>query len=327
MRFRHLSAIRLLALCLLPLTGAHQATAAEASPAPVRLIVGFAPGGAADTVARLYAEALAQQGVNVIVDNRPGASMRISLEAARRAEPDGTTLLFGASPVFTIFPFTYKNLGYDPMKAFEPVAQLVDIPTSLVTGADQPYNTLTEYVAWAKKHPDQATLGLATQGSSGHLGALALGRDIGVTFTPVAYKGGSPMLVDVAANRTSIGWDATASMVPLYKSGKIKMLAMSGAKRLAQLPEVPTALEQGFNQFENATSFYAVYAPAGTPAPVVRKLEHAFIDAAQNQELVRKITEAGAVIAPATGEQVTRRIRSEQTFWEPIVAQSGISFE
>jgi tripartite-type tricarboxylate transporter receptor subunit TctC len=294
----------------------------------IKLVVGFAPGGAADLTARTFAEQLSKEGVKeIIVENRPGASSRIANTYVQRAAPDGLTLLLATSPSFTIYPHTYKNLGYDGDKDFRPIALLVDIPTAIVTGADQPYSNMNEYVAWAQQHPGKATLGLAAQGSSGQLGAIALGKAIGVEFAPVVYKGASPMLLDVVSSRVSMGWDAAASMVPLYQGGKIKFLGLSGSERLASLPGVPTAKEQGFPQFEAATSFYAVFAPAGLPDKTAAALEHAFLKAARDPGLVKKLQDNGLIVKPMDHAQLATRVRTERAYWGPIARESGIAFE
>ncbi len=294
----------------------------------IKIVVGFAPGGAADLTARVFAEQLSREGVKeVIVDNRPGASTRIANSYVQRAAPDGLTLLLATSPAFTIYPYTYKNLGYDGEKDFRPIALLVNIPTAIVTGVDQPYNNMQEYVAWARQHPHDATIGLAAQGSSGQLGSIALGKAIGVDFAPVIYKGASPMLVDVLSSRVSMGWDAAASMVPLYQGGKIKFLGLSGSERLPSLPDVPTIKEQGYPQFEAATSFYAIFAPAGLPDKTAAALEKVFLKAAQDPALVKKLQENGLVVKPMDHAQLAERVRKERAFWEPLVKQSGIQFE
>jgi tripartite-type tricarboxylate transporter receptor subunit TctC len=294
----------------------------------IKIVVGFAPGGAADLTARTFAQQLSKEGVKeVIVDNRPGASTRIANSYVQRAAPDGLTLLLATSPAFTIYPHTYKNLGYDGDKDFRPIALLVDIPTAIVTGIDQPYSNMKEYVAWAKQHPGNATIGLAAQGSSGQLGAIALGKAIGVDFAPVVYKGASPMLVDVVSSRVSMGWDAAASMMPLYQGGKIKFLGLSGSERLASLPNVPTAKEQGYPQFEAATSFYAIFAPAGLPDRTAAALERVFLQAAKDPGLVKTLQENGLVVKPMDHAQLARRVRTERDFWAPIAKQSGIQFE
>jgi len=307
--------------------------AAHAQPKPPipgvpTITVGFAPGGAADTTARIYAEELRKQGFEkVLVDNKPGASGRIALNAVKAAQPDGLTMYLGGSPLFTIFPLTYQNLNYDADKDLRPVAVLVEIPTAIVAGASAPYDTLGQYVEWAKRQGAPTTLGVASLGSSGHLGALALNKSQGLKIEPVAYRGASPMLVDVASGQVSIGWDAVASMMPLYQSKKIKFLGVSGTRRLEALPDVPTIDEQGFPEYRAATSWYGIFVPAKTPDDVVAALEKAFLKASENPELRKRLLDSGLVVAPTPAGEVARRIVQEREQWEPTVAASGIKMD
>ncbi|MBV7484799.1 tripartite tricarboxylate transporter substrate binding protein [Bordetella sp. BOR01] len=305
--------------------------AAQAQP-PIEgvptITVGFAPGGAADTTARIYAEELRKQGFEkVLVDNRPGASGRIALNAVKAAQPDGLTMYLGGSPLFTIFPLTYQNLNYDADKDLRPVAVLVEIPTAVVAGAAAPYDSMADYVKWARQRGAPTTLGVASLGSSGHLGALALNKSQNLNIEPVAYRGAAPMLVDVASEQVSIGWDAVASMMPLYQSKKIKFLGVSGTKRLEALPDVPTIDEQGFPEYRAATSWYGIFVPAKTPDSVVAALEQAFLKASENPELRKRLLDSGLVVAPAPAGEVARRIVQERKQWEPTVAASGIKMD
>jgi len=316
-------AVAAFAACLLP--------AAQAQLPPglaggnLRIVVGYAAGGAADTVARLYAEQLKDAGFgSIVVDNKPGASARLAWDTVKKAKPDGLTLYLAPSPLLTILPLTYKTPGYDADKDLVPVALLVEIPTAVVTGAGQPYSSMKQYVEWAKKNPSKATLGLATIGSSGHLGAFALAKAQGFELTPVAYRGASPMLIDVVGGELSMGWDAAASMMPLYKGGKIKFLGISGDRRLPALPDVPTAKEQGFGEFVAATSWYAVYAPAGTPAAVLSALERGFLAAAAKPELARSLEAAGLGAHAEGRAELAQRAQRERRNWEPIVKAAGI---
>lgn len=292
------------------------------------ITVGFAPGGAADTTARLYAEELRKQGFDkVLVDNKPGASGRIALNAVKTAAPDGLTMYLGGSPLFTIFPLTYQQLNYDADKDLRPVAALVEIPTAVVASSSAPYDDMTEYVKWAKQQQQPTTLGVATLGSSGHLGALALNESQNLKIEPIAYRGASPMLVDVASGEVSIGWDAVASMMPLYQSQKIKFLGVSGTKRLAALPDVATIDEQGFPEYRSATSWYGIFVPADTPDDVVATLEHAFIKASESPELRQRLLDNGLVVTPMPAEQVSRRIVQEREALRPTVEASGLKMD
>lgn len=289
-----------------------------------RIIVGYAPGGAADNLARIYAEQLHRDGLGtVIVENRPGASARLALDYVKRSKPDGRTIFIGPSPLFTIFPLTYRKLGYDPDKDLAPVAVLTDVPTAISAGVQQPYKNLKEYMAWAKANPSRANMGLATLGSAGHLGAVALSKGSGVQITPVAYRGASPMLVDVVSGQVSIGWDAVASQMGLYKGGKLQFLAVGGTQRIKSLPEVPTAHEQGYSQFDYATSWYGAFVPGTTPPDVQRRLEKAFITASQNADSAAKLEALGLEVVARPGKDAQDRMLRERAAWKPVVEASG----
>jgi tripartite-type tricarboxylate transporter receptor subunit TctC len=304
-----------------------QAEKAQAAlPSPLTLVVGYAPGGAADTAARAYAEQLRKDGAGtVIVENRAGASGRIGLNYVKDSKPDGRTMYLVPSPLLTIFPLTYKAPGYDAEKDLRAVATLVDIPTAIATGASQPFDGMKGYIEWAKKDPSSVTsLGVATLGSSGHLGILALNESQGMKIEPLAYRGASPMLIDVSSGIVSIGWDAVASMMPLYQAGKIKFLGVSGTKRLDALPEVKTLAEQGFPEFKAATSFYGIVVPAATPDNTVAALEAAFLKASEAPELRKQLAAKGLIVAPAKGADMAQRTRDELAFWRPVVERTGI---
>lgn len=317
-----------LVCCLVPLS-AHAQASAPTLPDPLTLVVGYAPGGAADTTARAYAEQLRKDGVaTVIVDNRPGASGRVGLNHVKDAKPDGSTMYLVPSPLLTIFPLTYKDPGYDADKDLRAVATLVDIPTAIAAGVGQPYSDLKEYVEWAKRNPDRpASLGVATLGSSGHLGILAVNAAHNMEIEPVAYRGASPMLVDVASGEVSIGWDAVASMIPLHQAGKIKFLGVSGTERLATLPDVTPLAEQGFPAFKAATSFYGIVVPAATPDATVAALESVFLKASESPGLREQLAARGLLMAPAGGEEMVRRTHEERELWKPVVEGSGIKMD
>lgn len=314
------------AACLLASIAAMPAMAADDNP--MHIIVGYAPGGAADSLARLYAEQLRQDGHGtVIVENRPGASARLALDYVKRSKPDGKTIFIGPSPLFTIFPLTYKKLGYDADKDLVPAAVLTDVPTVVAAGVQQPYKTMKDYLAWAKQNPDKASLGLATIGSAGHLGTVALGKATGIAITPAAYRGASPMLVDVISGNVSIGWDAVASMMPLYKGGKLQFLGVSGTRRAKALPEVPTMKEQGISQYEYATSWYGAFVPAGTPPDVLAQVEKMFIAASGNAATAAKLEALGLEVVGKPGQDARRRIQVERAAWKPIVESTGFVAE
>jgi len=295
---------------------------------PIRIVVGFAPGGAADQVARAYADQLRQDGNGtVIVENKPGASARIALEFVKQSKPDGHTIFLGPSPLFTVFPLTYKKLSYDADKDLTPISVMTDIPTAVAAGASQPYSSMKEFVEWIRQNPAKANVGLATVGNTLQLGTFAVGKEVGIDIPPVAYKGASPMLVDVASGQVAIGADALASQMALYKAGKIKILGVSGSSRAKAAPEVPTMLEQGFPQYRYATSWYGAFVPAATPEGVRQKLETMFTRASSSPDLVQKLAASGLEVVGGPGSLATQRIKDERTYWAPIVKASGLSLE
>lgn len=314
------------AMACVAMTFPAYAQKAGALPQSMTLVVGYAPGGAADTVARAYAEQLRKDGAGtVIVENRPGASGRIGLNHVKDSKADGSTMYLVPSPLLTIFPLTYKAPGYNAETDLRAVATLVDIPTAIVTGASQPFDGMKDYVEWAKKNPAAVTsLGVATLGSSGHLGILAVNENHNMKIEPVAYRGASPMLIDVSSGVVSIGWDAVASMMPLYQAKKIKFLGVSGTSRLDALPEVRTLAEQGFPEFKAATSFYGIVVPAKTPENTVKVLEDAFLKASEAPALREQLAAKGLVMAPAKGQDMAKRARDELASWRPVVERTGI---
>jgi tripartite-type tricarboxylate transporter receptor subunit TctC len=325
--FRRTLVVRLAraaAFASLAIATASGALAADNEGTPIRIVVGYAPGGAADNLARIYAEQLRLDGLGtVIVENRPGASARLALDHVKRSQPDGKTIFIGPSPLFTIFPLTYKNPGYDADRDLIPAALLTDVPTSIAAGADRPYKNMKQYVEWARQNPEQASIGLATLGSAGHLGAVALSKDLGFEIVPAAYRGAAPMLVDVVNGSVSMGWDAVASMMQLYKSNRIQLLGVSGSRRAKALPEVPTLKEQGFDQFEYATSWYGAFLPGGTPPEVLARVERAFIAASRNPDSAAKLEALGLEVVGATGAEATQRMQREREAWRPLVEASG----
>ena len=313
------------------LAGALAALALACGPAAqaqegdfTRIVVGFAPGGAADSLARIYAEQLRQDGLgNVLVENKPGASSRLALDYVKKAPADGKTVFIGPSPMFTIFPLTYKKLSYDPDKDLVPVALLTDVPTVIATAVNAPYKTMDQYVQWLKQHPAQGSLGLASIGSAGHLGAFALSKELGLSVTPTPYRGATPMLVDVVSGNVSMGWDAVASMMPLYRGNKLHFLGVSGTRRIKALPEVPTAFEQGYKQFEYATSWYGAYVSGATPEPGRARLQEAFIKASRNPATAARLEDLGLEVVGKSGAEARERMLKERAAWSPIVKASG----
>jgi tripartite-type tricarboxylate transporter receptor subunit TctC len=301
---------------------------AAAPAGPLRLVVGFAPGGALDMLARAMAEQLRAGGEEqILIENKPGASSRISIDYVRTAAPNGRTVLLSSNAPLVIFPMTYRSLNYDLDRDFIAVAHLAEVPTVVSAGADRPYRSLQDYIAWARAHPSEANVGLTSLGGTLHFAVLGMGRESGLPLTPIPYKGGAPLVTDLVGGQVSLSTDALASQLELHRSGRLRILAVSGLTRNAALPDVPTLHEAGFKAFDHANAAYGAYVPAGTPPDVVRKLEAALIAAMRTPQVKEALGRAGLGATGLPGKDLHRLLDEERRFWRPIVQASGFRAE
>lgn len=329
---KHVPAVlsRLILACAVLLTAAPQAwgQAVPTSGTPTRIVIGFPPGGALDQLARVLAEQLrASTGQTVLVDNRPGASTRVAIESVKQAAPDGRTILIASTAPFVIFPMTYRRLGYDVDKDFMPLAHLVNVPTMVSTGANQPYRTLQQYVAWLRNHPDQNSVGVTALGGILHFALLQLGKNIGVPLKVVSYKGGSQLATDTIGGHVPIGADALSSQVELHRAGRLRILGVSGQRRFPALADVPSLKEAGVNAFDYANASYGAYVPAGTPRETVEALERALLAAVSKQEVQAQLLRLGLEPTGLAGTDLKKMLHAEREFWRPIVEASGFRNE
>ncbi|WP_454739929.1 tripartite tricarboxylate transporter substrate-binding protein [Cupriavidus necator] len=302
------------------------ATAATTAETPTRIVIGFAPGGALDIFARTLGEKLrVSLGTPVLVENRPGASARLALENVRRAAPDGKTVLISPAPPFTIFPLTYKRLPYDPDKDFVPVAYLADVPLVASASVNQPYRTMQEYLAWVKREPGKGGVGLVTLGGSIHFGVLSLSKAIGVPLLPTAYRGAVMMLTDEIGGTLPLGIDAVAGQMELYRAGKIRFLGVTGTRRSALLPDVPTLAEAGAPGFETASGWYSAFLPAGTPPATVARIEKAMLEAIKDPVVRDKMAALGMEMNGQSGAALRKLILDQRAQWRPVVEASGFT--
>lgn len=312
------------------LTGVHAQSMPPgvASTEPLKLVVGFPPGGALDTLARALADQLRKStGQTVLVENRPGASTRMAIDYVKRAAPDGNTVLLASSAPFVIFPMTYKNLNYDVERDFVPVAHLVEFPSVISTSASKPYKTVPQYVEWLRSHPAEGWVGITSLGGGLHFSILAMSKEIGVSLSPVPYKGGAPLATDLIGGQVPIGADGLASQLELHRGGRLRILAVSGTRRNKLLPDVPTVKEAGINGFDHATFSYSAYVPAGTPPAVTKRLELALVNAVKERQVSAQLMNIGLEPTGLDGERVRTELRAERLFWQPIVEASGFKSE
>jgi len=266
--------------------------AAQEYPArPVRMIVGFAPGGGNDILARLMAEQLQRRlGQPFIVENRPGASGAIAIGAVKRAEPDGYTLLVGPSSGMTVNPAIYNNLDYDPVADFAPISLVGDIPMILTVKADSSARAVADLVSQGKKSGKPLFSGSGA--NSFQLATGLFAQRVGLETEVVNYKGNSAVVAALLANEIDFALIDTAAVLPQIRSGRLKALAVTGAKRFTLLPDVPTVAESGAPGF--AMSFWSsLYAPAGTPPAIIEKLQTAVSVAVREPAVANRLLELG----------------------------------
>jgi tripartite-type tricarboxylate transporter receptor subunit TctC len=292
---------------------------------PIRLIVPFPPGGSTDILARTLAEKLAGSLAQpVVIDNRPGAGGSIGAEAAARAAPDGHTLMMGHLGTLAVNPAIYKNLPYDPVKSVAPVSLMAIVPSVLVVNPSLPVASAAELIAYARAHPGKLAYGSAGNGSTSHLTTEYFKLATGTDILHVPYKGIGPMLTDLVSGQLSMGLNGAPAVMPHVNAGRLRALAVSSLKRLHALPQVPTLDEAGVKGFE-ASGWYGIVAPAGTPRAVVTKLNAEIGRAMQTADLRARLDSEGALPAPGTPEEFAAFIQAEIARWEAVLKRAGVA--
>ena len=309
-------------LALVCMLAPFAASAAEYPTKPIRMLVGFAPGGGTDTTARAMAGKLSERlGQQVIIDNRPGAAGNIAAEITSQANPDGYTVLMGTIAALAINPSLYKKLPFDPLKDVIPVSRAVDSTNVLVLHPSVPAKTVKELIALAKTKSLNG--GSSGVGGAGHLALELFNLQAGTKMVHVPYKGGGPAMVDLLGGNIQLIFATAASAVPHIKSGKIRALAVTTAKRSGLVPELPTVAEAGLPGFE-ANNWYGVLVPAGTPRAIVNRLNKDVVAVLNLPDLKDFLFKQGLDAAPSTPEAFAAYIRSEKAQWEKVIKAAGL---
>lgn len=292
---------------------------------PVRMLVGFPPGSALDSAARVvsnkYSELLQQ---SVVVDNRPGAAGNIATELAARSRPDGYTLLFGANGALAINPALHRNIGFDSVKDFAPIGKVAETSNVLVVSPAFPASSVEQLIAIAKDKPLLG--GSSGSGSPGHLALAMFNSMAGTNITHVPYKGSNPALLDLMAGTIQVAFATTATAAPLIKTGRLKVLAVAAAKRSALFPGLPTISEAGLRGFE-VSGWYAVLAPANTPDNIVRHLNAELLKLLAMPDVKQNLVSLGLEVTPSTPEAFTPFLKSEMLKWGNAVKISGAKID
>lgn len=292
---------------------------------PVTLVVGYAAGGATDIVARLVAKALTDElGQTIVVENKTGANSNIGAEIVSRAAPDGYTLYVG-SIANTINRTLYSKLNYDFVKDFKPIGLLATIPNILVVNPKLPVKTVPEYLAYAKANPGKLTCASSGSGSSIHLSCELFKMQTGTDILHVPYRGSGPAVADLLGGQVDSMFDNLPSSLPHVQAGKLRAIGVTSPQRLPAVPEVPTLAESGLPGFD-VESWFGLMAPAGTPQPVIERLNQALNKALADPALVASYKQSGfyAPQQPNTPETNARKIASEIDKWGAVVKRADI---
>jgi tripartite-type tricarboxylate transporter receptor subunit TctC len=311
-----------LALTLAP---CHRAVAQEWPDRPVTMIVPFPAGAAVDTLARAVANALSENlGKQFIVDNRAGAGGNLGGVAVARAAADGYTLLFGTPAPIALNKFIYKGLGYDSERDFTPVVLVAKSPLIITAKPDFSAKTFSDLIAYAKQNPGKVNVGHPGNGTLGHITSALIQQFAGVEMTNVPYRGSAPLMTDLLAGQIDVAMDFMPTYLPMVADGKIRALAVTTSQRATQLPDVPTVQQEGFSGFE-ATAWYAIVAPTGTPRDIVIKVNNA-VNAFLNSDKGRAVLEQNALQrVGGSPEDLKAFIAGELAKWGPVIAAAKIT--
>jgi tripartite-type tricarboxylate transporter receptor subunit TctC len=294
---------------------------------PVTMIVPFPAGGSTDMIARTMGNKMTEKlGQNFVVDNRPGATGAIGAGIAKRAAPDGYTLLVASIAVWAVNPFLQKNLGYDPVKDFDPLMVAVRAPNVLVTHPAIPTNTVADLVQYMKRNPDKVTFASSGAGSSDHLTAELFWQKTATKGVHVPYKGGAPAIVDLLGGHVDASFQNLNVVVNHISAGKMKGLAQTGDTRSTLLPKVPTMGESGVKDVV-VYSWQAIAGPKGLPPDVKLKLHKAMVDALNDPPLRQKMVEQGFEIVANTPEQFAKFQAQELARWKRVIETGHITIE
>ncbi len=293
---------------------------------PIRLVVPYSAGGAADAWARTVATELSQRlKQQVIVDNKPGAGGTIGAQSVATATPDGYTFLYDATS-FAVNPSLYPKLAFDYGRDFVPVSMVARIPTLLVVPASSPFKSVTDLVQHAKSHPAKLSYASAGNGGAAHLSGELFKQGYGVSIVHIPYRGGAPALTDLAGGRVDLMFSAVTASGPMVKAGRLRALATAFDSRLDSMPEVPTVAETGLKGF-SAYEWNAIFAAAGTPADVVGRMEAEMRDVLATPAMRERLAALGALPAAGGAKELGDFVRAESAKWATVIRSSQIKVD
>ena len=318
---------RLLSATLLSLAAA-SAFAQGAWPSrSVTLVVPFPPGGGTDTTSRMIAEKLTSLlGWTVVIDNKPGAGGNIGLDAVAKAAPDGYTIGMGQAANLAINPSLYAKMPFDPLKDLTPIVSVAEQPVVLVVRQDSSFKSLADFVQAARARPGKVGIAQAGNGTVGHLAGELLERRAGIQVLQVPYKGAGPAMTDLLGGQVETYFGNTVSVMGQLAAGKIRALAVSSARRISAMPNVPTVAEQGYAGFD-ATTWLGLVGPAGMPADAVARINAETVKILARADVKEKLVQEGSEPTPGTAQQFAAHIRAEHAKWGTLIREANIRIE
>lgn len=291
---------------------------------PIKVLIGVPAGGTQDVLTRAIAEALRTSLGTIIIDNKAGASGRIAVETVKNAEPDGYTLLLGTAGLMTMFPSAYKKLNYDPFADFIPIINAASFELALCVHSSVPANNLAEFIAWAKTQGDKVNFASYGSGTPSQFLGEMLNRAAGLQMVHVPYKGSTPARQDVMGGTVQAYFDTVGGALTMLPSGRIKVLATSGVKRSPVLPALPTFVESGYKDVV-ASAWFAYYAPAKTPKPIIDKLRSEFMRAVNTRELRQQLLQNGMYPVGDGPEALVKTMREDTPRWAKIMKSANFT--
>jgi len=288
----------------------------------LRIVTGFAPGGATDRVARIVADKLqARLGMTVLVENKTGAGGRLAAQQVKAMPPGQQVLMLANPAVMIVAPLVFKDNGYDPERDFVPVSHVNDYDFAVSVGSAVPVRELSHLIAWLKANPEKANFGVPATGSLPHFFALMLAEKAGVKAQVIGYRGSAPLITDLVGGQVPVSIDTLDAVLPQHQAGKVRILASSGARRAAISPDIPTFRESGLPLV--ATGWNAFFAPATMPAANVQRYAAAITEVMKDPDTQRKFLAAQMTPVEATQAQTQAMLKAYRAQWAPVVQKSG----
>ncbi|MEY3765060.1 MAG: hypothetical protein RLZ03_19 [Pseudomonadota bacterium] len=292
---------------------------------PLKILVGFPPGGSADVMGRLVADALRQDFSTIVVENKPGAGGRIALAAVKAAKPDGQTVIVLPSGPMVLFPHVYKKLEYDAVKDFTPISLIGHFQFSVVSGPATQVKSVQEMISKSKSDPSTASYGTPGLGTLPHFMGVMMEQAAGISLNHVPFQGGGPANNALLGGHIGYKFDVVSETAELHRSGKVRILAVTGSKRDTQVPEVPTLKESGVPM--EATAWFAMYGPAQLPPDTLKRLESAMVRAIQQPQVRERLIQLGYDPVGSTSAELAAAQRADLARWEKPIKATGVTLE